>query len=262
MVQSFDQGGKYDRRFVETWKPVILKCELTVSRADEILGLQPIITKIEEAIKSSDLIIAEVSEDNPNVWLEVGYALGINKPTIILCDRSKRQKLPFDVAHRPIIFYSTESKSDFEKVEHELAKFLNAEKERFEQDKDLNKIVQSNVPGSSLANHSLTLLTELMGEWLSSPDGIAISSLSIKMGRRGYRDVGISLAVVELLSLGYAEKVEISEFDNWNNETRFDGIKITTKGIAHLESLKDRLDLTKAEKIVSKSEIIDNEPPF
>jgi len=93
VIQAFD-NAKFDRRYQETIRPGIVKGGAEPQRADEILGLQPIIQKIEQAIKAADICIAEVSLDNPNVWLELGYALALDRPTIILCDRSHRDRLP------------------------------------------------------------------------------------------------------------------------------------------------------------------------
>ncbi|MDG1580423.1 hypothetical protein [Pseudomonas sp. GOM6] len=94
VIQAFD-SGTYDRRYSETIKPALIKAGVEPQRADEILGLNPIIEKIESAIELASICIAEVSEDNPNVWLELGYALALNRPTVILCDKSKRSRLPF-----------------------------------------------------------------------------------------------------------------------------------------------------------------------
>jgi hypothetical protein len=112
VIQSFD-GGTFDRRYTETIRPALIKASVVPQRADEILGLNPVIEKIESAIELATICFAEVSLDNPNVWLELGYALALRKPTVILCDKAIRSKLPFDVQHRPIIFYSSDSKSGF-----------------------------------------------------------------------------------------------------------------------------------------------------
>ncbi len=39
-----------------------------------------------------------------NVFYEVGYSHGLNKPTILLSDR-KREKLPFDISGFRALFY-------------------------------------------------------------------------------------------------------------------------------------------------------------
>ena len=116
VIQAFD-GGMFDRRYRETIKPALLKANVDPQRADEILGLNPVVEKIETAIESAAICIAEVSIDNPNVWLELGYALALNRPTVILCDKSMRSKLPFDIQHRPVIFYRTDSRSGYEELE-------------------------------------------------------------------------------------------------------------------------------------------------
>ena len=59
-------------------------------RADEVLGTRPVVEKIEQGLHAADVVFAEVSEDNPNVFVELGYALALNVPTVIVCDRAKR----------------------------------------------------------------------------------------------------------------------------------------------------------------------------
>jgi len=109
VIQEYDDGGPFDKRYQETIEPALVAAEVEPLRADKILGLQPIIEKIETAIQQASICVAEVSTDNPNVWLELGYALAINRPVVILCDKQLRSKLPFDVQHRPVIFYRTDS---------------------------------------------------------------------------------------------------------------------------------------------------------
>lgn len=120
VIQEFDEGGTFDRRYRDVIEPAIRSANVKPVRADEILGLNPIIEKIEKAIQDSDICIAEVSTNNPNVWMELGYALALNKPTIIICDKGKRNKLPFDVQHRPVIFYLSDSRRDFDDLEQKL----------------------------------------------------------------------------------------------------------------------------------------------
>ena len=67
VIQAFD-GGKYDRRYQETVRPALVKAGVDPQRADEILGLNPVVEKIERAIESAAICVAEVSEDNPNGW--------------------------------------------------------------------------------------------------------------------------------------------------------------------------------------------------
>jgi hypothetical protein len=64
-----------------------------------------IIQRIRERIDSAKVVIADLSTANPNVYLEVGYAWGRGKPTVLLVRDVK--ELRFDVqAHRCLIYRS------------------------------------------------------------------------------------------------------------------------------------------------------------
>ena len=56
-----------------------------------------------ERIAFADLVLADVTLGNANVYYEVGYAHALNKPTILLAQRGK--ELPFDIRSYRVIFY-------------------------------------------------------------------------------------------------------------------------------------------------------------
>lgn len=64
-----------------------------------------ILNDIIASIRSASVIIADITPDNPNVFYEVGYAHALAKPTILLCEKGIRNKLPFDVSGFRTIFY-------------------------------------------------------------------------------------------------------------------------------------------------------------
>jgi nucleoside 2-deoxyribosyltransferase len=49
------------------------------------------------------MVVAEITERNPNVYYEVGYAHAQGKPTILLVQTNT--KLPFDMSAYRCIFY-------------------------------------------------------------------------------------------------------------------------------------------------------------
>lgn len=52
-----------------------------------------------ERIRHADLIVADVSRQNPNVMYELGFAHALRKPTILLAStKSDDSKLPADLA--------------------------------------------------------------------------------------------------------------------------------------------------------------------
>jgi len=75
-------------------------------RADEIYGPGIIIKDVVDRIAKSQLIIADISPTNPNVYFEVGYALALGKPIILLAQRPQPgAALPFDLSSFRVLFY-------------------------------------------------------------------------------------------------------------------------------------------------------------
>lgn len=64
-------------------------------RADEIEEPGKISVQVLDAIRTADLVVAELTGSNPNVMYELGYAHALNKPAIIL--NQAVHNSPFDV---------------------------------------------------------------------------------------------------------------------------------------------------------------------
>ncbi len=74
-------------------------------RVDQLSFDGLIIQRIRERIETAKVVIADLSTANPNVYLEVGYAWGRNKPTILLV--RDVSELRFDVqGYRCLIYRS------------------------------------------------------------------------------------------------------------------------------------------------------------
>jgi hypothetical protein len=72
----------------------------------EEAALTSISTHIADAIQSSDLIIADLTEGNPNVMYELGYAHALRKPTILLRNEKDAVPIPADLAGYIYLVYS------------------------------------------------------------------------------------------------------------------------------------------------------------
>lgn len=116
-------GTDYDVLFNDVITPVCEENKLDAVRADKVNTSTPILSDIIMAIRNSELIIAEISPDNPNVFYEVGYAHALNKPTILMCEQHIREKLPFDVSGFRTIFYDN-SIGGKKKVEENLRQYV------------------------------------------------------------------------------------------------------------------------------------------
>ncbi|WP_421211711.1 hypothetical protein [Aeromonas enteropelogenes] len=75
-----------------------------VKRADDIKSQNNILSDIVTAIVSSDLIVADLTGSNPNVYYELGVAHALNKNVILLTQDIN--ELPFDLRSYRIVSYS------------------------------------------------------------------------------------------------------------------------------------------------------------
>lgn len=72
-------------------------------RVDQEVFTGEIMERVRKRIETSAVVIAELSGANPNVYLEVGYAWGKGRPTILLI--SDEQELRFDVRGQRCLAY-------------------------------------------------------------------------------------------------------------------------------------------------------------
>jgi hypothetical protein len=74
-------------------------------RADKILGTgQELLRKLHTLIDKSVLVVAEISEPRPNVFYEVGYAMGTGKDLIFLVECGKQ--LPYNLQGLEVLEYN------------------------------------------------------------------------------------------------------------------------------------------------------------
>jgi guanylate kinase len=97
--------------FKEEYRPIyedhiVAVCSdlgVSVSRADQIFSSAPIIDDILEAVSSSKIILADLSDNNPNVFYEVGICHAIGKNVVLI---TRNDDVPFDVRHIRHIKYN------------------------------------------------------------------------------------------------------------------------------------------------------------
>ncbi len=93
------EGIDFDKVYGDYIKPALEKNGYEVSRADEERRAGEIRADMFQELLLSDLVIADLSIDNPNVWYELGVRHALRARGIILIQStpSKREKQPFDV---------------------------------------------------------------------------------------------------------------------------------------------------------------------
>ena len=72
-------------------------------RVDEQIYNESILERVYNQISKADIIVADMTGRNPNVFYEVGYAHALNKQVILLTQ--KKKDIPFDLQHYPHIIY-------------------------------------------------------------------------------------------------------------------------------------------------------------
>ncbi len=115
-------GEEFDAVYESFMKPVLQGVGFEVHRADDIESQQNILKDIVDRISSSDLIVADLTGGNPNVFYELGLAHAIRKP-VILATQSV-EEVPFDLKSYRLLEYSTHF-VEIEKSKQKLIDYAN-----------------------------------------------------------------------------------------------------------------------------------------
>ncbi len=115
----------------ESIAPALRSCGLAPKRVDKHTEGRLLKTEIVDFIESADIIVADLTNERPNCYLEVGYTMGLDKfRNLILTARedhnsdspnyrSGGHKIHFDLSGYDILFWDKEKPEEFEQ---ELAK--------------------------------------------------------------------------------------------------------------------------------------------
>ena len=109
-------------RYVIT--PVCASCGFTAVRADQINDSDSITQTIIDKLTSADLVIADISGHNPNVFYEMGYRKCTGKPIIHL--KKKGDDIPFDVNTVRTFEYDLTDLDNVEEIKSRLQQTIEA----------------------------------------------------------------------------------------------------------------------------------------
>lgn len=99
--------------------PAIEEFKYRVKRADHLNEPGRITSQVMRAVLESDLVIADVTGENPNVYYELSLRHAIGKPLVICAEDGT--SLPFDTREHRTVFYAMHSRRA-ETARDELAK--------------------------------------------------------------------------------------------------------------------------------------------
>ncbi len=98
-------------------KKICKKHKLQIRRADDIFSTTPIYDDIIREIQEASIVVVDITDNNPNVYYELGIAHILKKNQTIIITQMPYDDTPFDIAHFRIIHYSDtiEGKDKLEK---------------------------------------------------------------------------------------------------------------------------------------------------
>jgi hypothetical protein len=110
-------------------KPACEKAGAYAERVDEQIFNETILQRIYNQIAKADVVIAEMTGRNPNVFYETGYAHALGKNVILLTQ--KAEDIPFDLKHFPHIVYGNKINKLIPQLEKKVRWFIENPKATF-----------------------------------------------------------------------------------------------------------------------------------
>jgi hypothetical protein len=211
MIQPFD-GGKFDKRFDEVFKPAVTNAGLEPYRVDRDPGASIPIDEIEKGIRQSAVCFADVTLDNPNVWFELGYAIAAGKDICIVSSEERQSRYPFDIQHRKIIKYKVESPSDYatlgKQIEERLGALLTQQRTRA----TIPSITAEKQVLSEFQPFEVAYLAAMgmEADGVTSETWVSVYRIKSEMENLGFNALAANVALRNLTTAGYIIVKEIA----------------------------------------------------
>lgn len=241
VIQPFD-GGAYDKRFKDVYKPAIEAARYDAYRVDQDPSVSVPVEAIESGIKSAVLCLADITLDNPNVWYELGFAFAAGKPVVMICNAERvGKKYPFDIQHRTVISYKAESPSDFDTLKSDITAKIKAyvSKEAVIEAMSQAETVS---PVAGLSQPEVKVVAILAGA-LGPDTGTSLYSAKQDAERAGVTSVGFNLGLRRLLAKNFVH--ETSMQDDYHGEA-YPGLELTSQAWEWIEANEGLFVLHKA----------------
>ena len=255
VIQPFDEGKRFDKRYGDAFEPALAAAGFGAYRVDKDPEAEVVIESIENGIQKAHICLADITTDNPNVWYELGFAYAAGKSVILMCCKEERKgALPFDIQHRNVIQYKSESTSDFENLKQQIIK-----RALVLRDKAIEKqIIDADpiAPRDGVPQIEIQLLAWLAGETAAPGAREGVWSVQRDAKSLGLTKIAIGLAFRGLVRRGLVDVVEVEEFNG-----SYDGAGVTDRGWNWIEEHASLFNLT--ERTEDEQEIDDEDSiPF
>ena len=240
VMQPFD-GADFDRRYAEVFAPAIKDAELEPYRVDQDPKVSIPIQEIENGIRQAQICLAEITQDNPNVWFELGYAIACGKEVVLICSDARTTRFPFDVQHRTIIKYSTGSPSNFETLKSSITTKIKAYVKKAETLENVSEVSQLTTPSDGFAEHEVVALAAVAQNLYHENDHSSMHQIHRDMEASGYTRIAATFAIKVLL------RKDLISSDRYRDEAdeEYYGYSLTEKGWGWVLANQDRFALRK-----------------
>ena len=215
VIQPFDKGP-YDKRYDDVFVPAIQGAGLQAYRVDRDPSVSIPIDEIESGIRAACVCLADITENNPNVWFELGYAIAAQTDVVLVCSDQRTKPFPFDVQHRNIIKYSTESSRDFEEFKNKITERIQALLTKRETLAD----VKANSPVADvegLSQHEMVALVAIAQNLDEPSDYVSVYLIRQDMERSGFTKIATTLALTGLLRKGLIRNIQADDYHGEQN---------------------------------------------
>jgi len=253
VIQPFD-NGPFDKRYEDVFVPAIAEAGLDPYRVDLDPSVSIPIEQIEEGIRRADACLADISTNNPNVWFELGFAVASGKPVLLVCEYQPDRRFPFDIQHRSIIIYKTESARDFESLKVSITRRLQA---AMSKDDAIERVAESSriADVEGLNQHEIVALITIAENSGGGEDTVSFWSVRQDMERAGYTRIAAKIALTTLLR----KEMVVSFLERDDRDGTYTSYSLTDKGLSWLIDNQNMFVLKQERK---KSKQIDDDIPF
>lgn len=203
VIQPFDRA-KFDKRYKDCFEPAIRAADLEPYRVDGDPSADVLIASIEDGIRNASACLAEITSDNPNVWYELGYAMALGKPVVMICSEERQNSFPFDIRHRSIITYKTESASDYQELGGKITSTIQA---RMSKAEIMKQAAESDlVSGVQGLSHVEVVVVAAIATEADQPlAAVGLRSVRQLVEKQGVTALGAQLAVRRLVAKSFAK---------------------------------------------------------
>ena len=118
--QDSDTRKRSDQVLKHVIRPAVSKCGFKAIRADEIDAPGMITSQVIQHVVNDPLVVADLTERNPNVFYELAIRHALRKPLVQIIQQG--ETIPFDVAGTRTVFVDHRDLDSVEEAKNEIVK--------------------------------------------------------------------------------------------------------------------------------------------